>query len=144
MRDWGVRVAPSLVLKTDSSAAKGFACRRGLGRNRHVSIRYLWLQDAVAKSRLRIEKVSTHEQLADVPTKPNEPNLDEERVAEVQLDLRQRPLRDAEEDVACELEVGDVTSEKALSFAPSKFEEECRDIDVFRTLSFVRRRFSTC
>ena len=61
MKDWGVDTLPVLVLKTDSSAAKGFASRRGLGRNRHVSTRFLWLQDAIASGRLRISKVSTLE-----------------------------------------------------------------------------------
>eukprot|EP00973_Karenia_brevis_P018351 2517538-Karenia_brevis.AAC.1 len=31
-------------LGTDSSAAKSFVCRRGLGKMRHLEIRDLWLQ----------------------------------------------------------------------------------------------------
>ena len=70
LKDWGVKLMPVLVLKTDSSAAKGFACRRGLGRSRHVSTRLLWLQDAVSRARLHIRKVGTKEQLGDFLTKP--------------------------------------------------------------------------
>ena len=33
-----------IYLGTDSSAAKSFVCRRGLGRMRHLEIRDLWLQ----------------------------------------------------------------------------------------------------
>ena len=70
MQDWKIECKPILVLKTDSSAAKGFACRQGLGRNRHVSTRFLWLQAAVATKRLKIQKVSTKDQLGDMLTKP--------------------------------------------------------------------------
>jgi len=69
MRDWGIDAKPVLKLKTDSSAAKGFASRRGLGRQRHVSTRYLWLQDKVATGDLKLAKVGTLEQLADFLTK---------------------------------------------------------------------------
>eukprot|EP00973_Karenia_brevis_P063507 8826405-Karenia_brevis.AAC.1 len=34
-------------LGTDSSAAKSFVCRRGLGKMRHLEIRDLWLQKEV-------------------------------------------------------------------------------------------------
>ena len=52
MLDW--RICPKLTLKirTDSSAAKGFATRRGLGRQRHVSTSFLWLQDKVRQGRV--------------------------------------------------------------------------------------------
>ena len=43
MLDWGVCPKLTLKIRTDSSAAKGFAARRGLGRQRHVSIRFLLL-----------------------------------------------------------------------------------------------------
>ena len=69
MLDW--RICPQLTLKirTDSSAAKGFMTRRGLGRQRHVSTRFLWLQDKVSKGELKSVKVGTADQLADVLTK---------------------------------------------------------------------------
>ena len=37
-------VAGPIELLTDASAAKSFASRRGLGRQRHVDTIYLWLQ----------------------------------------------------------------------------------------------------
>ena len=70
MLDWGVCSKLTLNIRTDSSAAKGFAARRGLGRQRHVSIRLLWWQDKVSKGELRMAKVDTSEQLADFLTKP--------------------------------------------------------------------------
>ena len=70
MQDW--RVCPKLTLKirTDSSAAKGFSTRRGLGRQRHVSTRFLWLQDKVSKGDLKVVKVGTADELGDFLTKP--------------------------------------------------------------------------
>ncbi len=58
-KDWRVAKLPVLHLKTDSSAAESFASRRGLGRNRHVSIRFLRMQDAIASGRLRTGKAGT-------------------------------------------------------------------------------------
>lgn len=69
MQDWGLSVLPVLVLNTDSSAAKGFASRRGLVRNRFVSTRFPWLRDAVSSDQLRIRKVRTTYQLGDFLTK---------------------------------------------------------------------------
>ena len=70
MEDWGVDVGPTLRLRTDSSAAQGFARRRGLGRQRLVSTRFLWLQGKVSRGELRITDVDTEDQLADCLTKP--------------------------------------------------------------------------
>ena len=38
-----------IVVKTDASAAKGIASRRGLGKVRHIDVSQLWLQDRVNK-----------------------------------------------------------------------------------------------
>ena len=38
----------TIRLGTDSSAAKSFVCRRGLGKMTHLEIRDLWLQQEVA------------------------------------------------------------------------------------------------
>ena len=65
MLDWGICPKLTLKIRTDSSAAKGFATRRGLGRQRHVSTRFLWLQDKVSKGELKVVKVGTADQLAD-------------------------------------------------------------------------------
>ena len=48
-KDLGVFGVPSVIkLGTDSSAAKSFVSRRGLGKMRHLEIRNLWLQKEVA------------------------------------------------------------------------------------------------
>ena len=61
----------SVVLKlgTDSSAAKSFVCRRGLGRMRHLQIRDLWLQKEVAEGNIEVNKVLRESNPADLMTK---------------------------------------------------------------------------
>ena len=56
-------------MKTDSSAAKGFASQRGLGRMRHLEVKDLWLQEAVCRGRLGLCKVKGDENPADIFTK---------------------------------------------------------------------------
>ena len=61
-----------VVVKTDSSVAKSVAGRRGLGKLRHVELKYLWVQEAVAKGRIAMKKIIGHYNPADIITKPKE------------------------------------------------------------------------
>ena len=54
---------------TDASAAMGISNRRGLGRTRHLNVQYLWIQEEVAEGRLKVDKVGTKENSADILTK---------------------------------------------------------------------------
>ena len=56
-------------LHTDSSSAKSFASRRGLGRARHVETRRLWRQEAVADRRVLVNRVSGIRNPANLLTK---------------------------------------------------------------------------
>ena len=56
-------------LGTDSSAAKSFVNRRGLGKMRHLDIRDLWLQEEVEKGRLEVGKIRGDQNPADLMTK---------------------------------------------------------------------------
>ena len=56
-------------LGTDSSAAKSFVNRRGLGKMRHLQIRDLWLQEEVENGRLEVHKVKGDQNPADLMTK---------------------------------------------------------------------------
>ena len=58
-----------VVLHTDSSSAKSFASRRGLGKARHVQTRCLWLQQAVADRQVLVRKVAGTRNPADILTK---------------------------------------------------------------------------
>ena len=53
-----INVTTRVALSTDSSAAKGIANRRGLGRVRHMELSELWLQDQVARNKIMIHKIS--------------------------------------------------------------------------------------
>ena len=67
LREMGL--ARDVVVRTDSSAAKGFSSRRGLGRMRHLEVKDLWLQEAVCRGRLRLCRIRGEENPADIFTK---------------------------------------------------------------------------
>ena len=56
-------------LGTDSSAAKSFVHRRGLGKMRHLQIRDMWLQKEVREGNIHIHKVPGVSNPADLMTK---------------------------------------------------------------------------
>ena len=58
-----------IILGTDSSAARSFACRRGLGRMRHIEIRDLWLQKEVLKGLVKVAQIPGESNPADLMTK---------------------------------------------------------------------------
>ena len=58
-----------IELRADASAARSFAMRRGLGRQRHIDTRHLWLQEEVAHGRVRISKIRGDSNPADLMTK---------------------------------------------------------------------------
>ena len=46
---------------TDSSAAKRFVCRRGLGKMRHLEMKDLWLQQEVSEGKVIVSKIPGEE-----------------------------------------------------------------------------------
>ena len=56
-------------LGTDSSAAKSFVHRRGLGKMRHLQVRDLWLQKEVREGNIEVVKVPGVHNPADLMTK---------------------------------------------------------------------------
>ena len=54
---------------TDSNAAKAIASRRGLGKTRHVELRYLWLQDVTKSGRVKMRRIPGEQNLTDHLTK---------------------------------------------------------------------------
>ena len=65
--DLGMKV--KIRVKTDASAAKGIASRRGAGKVRHIEVSQLWVQDKVASGEVVLQKVSTCDNVADAMTK---------------------------------------------------------------------------
>ena len=54
---------------TDSTTAKAVAGRRGLGKLRHVELKFLWVQEVVRNGRVDIHKVWGERNVADHLTK---------------------------------------------------------------------------
>ena len=64
-----VNVSHVVKLVTDSSAAKQFVNRRGLGKMKHLQIKDLWLQKEVREGNLEVSKISGKRNPADLMTK---------------------------------------------------------------------------
>jgi hypothetical protein len=62
--DFGLRIW------VDSSTAKAIASRIGLGRVRHMEVKYLWAQEAHKDGRFQVLKIAGDRNPADVLTKP--------------------------------------------------------------------------
>jgi hypothetical protein len=67
LKDIGIQV--NVTVRTDASAAKGIAMRRGMGKVRHIEVQQLWVQDKVATGQIVVEKISTTANPADNLTK---------------------------------------------------------------------------
>ena len=65
--DLGMKVR--IRVKTDASAAKEIASRRGAGKVRHIEVSQLWVQDKVAAGEVVLQKVGTSDNIADALTK---------------------------------------------------------------------------
>eukprot|EP00971_Amphidinium_carterae_P252082 5005057-Amphidinium_carterae.1 len=62
-------------IHSDSSAARAFAQREGLGKQKHVHTRLLWIQEQVEQGRIGIKRVGTRDNEADMLTKPLPANV---------------------------------------------------------------------
>ena len=80
----------SLRLWVDSSAAKAIASRVGLGRVRHLEVKFLWLQQTVKDKRIAILKVRGDCNPADVLTKPKSYKEVKELLKKVNVDMKTR------------------------------------------------------
>lgn len=54
---------------SDSSAARAMANRLGLGRTRHIAVKYLWIQDLIAAGLIKLIRIESKLNLAGVGTK---------------------------------------------------------------------------
>ena len=71
-----------VVVRSDSSAAIGMANRTGPGRVKHLQLKSLFVQELVAQGKVKLEKIGTKVNTADLGTK----HLTFERMREL-LDL---------------------------------------------------------
>lgn len=54
----------------DSSAAKSIASRIGLGKIRHLEVKFLWIQEVVKNKKIQVRKIRGDSNPADNLTKP--------------------------------------------------------------------------
>ncbi len=54
----------------DAEAARAIASRQGIGKVRHLEVRYLWLQDNIRRGEIKLVTIWGKENPADVLTKP--------------------------------------------------------------------------
>ena len=58
-----------LMNHVDSQSAKAWASKRGLGRMKHVMLKYMYVQDVVEKKLTNLAYISTKHNKADLMTK---------------------------------------------------------------------------
>ena len=71
----------------DSTAAIGICSRLGVGRVRHLDVKYLWLQEKVADREVVTKKVPTNENEADIMTKALDPSRHHELLKRLPMTL---------------------------------------------------------
>ena len=59
----------NIDVETDSTAAIGMCSRTGVGKSRHIQVRWLWIQDAIRDKVVRVRKVRGTDNEADMGTK---------------------------------------------------------------------------
>ena len=58
------------VLAIDAKATEHFLHRKGIGKLKHIDVAYMWAQEEIRSQRLRVCRVSSGENNADLGTKP--------------------------------------------------------------------------
>ena len=86
LRDLGVQA--TITIRTDSMTAKGIAGRKGIGKLKHMDVRFLWVQDRVRGGDLTIKHIDGKINPADVLTKPKSRDECDTLVRPVHLRLR--------------------------------------------------------
>ena len=73
LKDWGIKVGVQMYM--DATAGISLGSRRGLGRGKHIDTIFLWVQEYVAKGKIKIGKKRTSEMLADFLSKSVPENI---------------------------------------------------------------------
>ena len=87
----------SIDIFIDSSAAKGFASKRGVGKMRHMEVKWLWLQEEVRRGRVRVKKVLGTENPADLLTKYMKKDDIQDPAGRMNLEVRWAEKKEARE-----------------------------------------------
>ena len=101
----------SVGVRADSSAANAVASRRGLGKLRHIELKYLWVQELVQDQKIAIKKINGLDNPTDCLTKPKDFKCFECSVLEEQGG-GQRPPKGVVAEERCRIS-------KSILFLPS-------------------------
>ena len=80
-------------LWTDSSAAKSIASRVGLGKVRHMEVKFLWLQEVVKDKRVALRNIAGSRNPGDVLTKPKSFSENVDLLRSVGIEVGSRSAR---------------------------------------------------
>ena len=75
----------TLEVYIDSSSTLQFICKRGLGRLRHIRIRELWLQDQLRLGTIKLVKIPSQDNVADIMTRRLTPKKFQEQARRLGL-----------------------------------------------------------
>ena len=67
IRDLGFAVKRVLII--DAMATEHILHRHGIGNMKHIDVAHLWFQEEVESNRLRVRRVKSEDNLADIGTK---------------------------------------------------------------------------
>ena len=70
------------VLAIVAKATEHILLRQGIGTLKHIDVAYLWVQDEIRSQRLRVRRVQSEENFADLGTKPLSKSSDCEALIE--------------------------------------------------------------
>jgi len=70
---------------SDSSAAISISSKAGVGKTRHIELRWLWVQDAVRTKLVKLKKIDGATNVSDMGTKPLEPKRHQELMKQLPL-----------------------------------------------------------
>ena len=84
--DFGVTLGAWMWV--DASAAIGIARRKGLGKVRHVETQALWVQDAIARKELGLEKIHGRDNPSDLQTRYLDANSIERHLRRIGAEVR--------------------------------------------------------
>eukprot|EP00959_Pyramimonas_sp_CCMP1952_P154042 3222685-Pyramimonas_sp.AAC.1 len=63
-----IEIEVGLAVASDSAAARGTAQRHGVGKGRHLELRYLWVQERIRLQMFKFVKEDTRKMVADILT----------------------------------------------------------------------------
>ena len=133
--------AVKATLFTDASAAIGIVRRSGLGKLRHLNVRYLWLQDQVRTGQVSLTKVKGIENPADLVTKNVTAQLVKKHLEELGASTSKGRAKGA--PVLAKVGIPDGTKERTTKEITDRWlHEECRSTRVHHAAR--TRLFTPC